>query len=255
MRPLQPGRQMLRALAALLLVLAATASRAGSASYAVSLGGDAIEATWHWPEGRAPTGLVLLQHGFMRRCANLRTLAAAMADAGHWVLCLNADMAGGNPLLAAALARAVNGGELRAPDGGPLPRRVVLAGHSAGAAFAVAVAAALEGLEPGRVQRLLLLDPVGLRAPVLAPVPTPLLAVLAPPLPCNAMQQALPALQGSPHARIVQLEGGTHVDAEGDDSDGLARAACAPGAPRPENVARLRELALRWLEPGPTQVR
>jgi hypothetical protein len=85
---------------------------------------------------------------------------------------------------------------------------------------------------------------VGLRAPL----QPPLLAVLAPPMRCNAMQQALPALQGSPHAVVVQLApGATHMDAEGDDTDAVARAACTPGLPQAANVTLVRELALRWL--------
>jgi pimeloyl-ACP methyl ester carboxylesterase len=232
------------ALAALSLLLCAPGANAGSASYAVGLGGSELEATWHWPDGRAAASLVLLQHGFTRRCANLRGLASAISEAGHLVLCLNADMAGGNPHLAGQLAGALQRGEITAPDGGVLPQRLVLGGHSAGAAFAAAVAAALETGTPGRVERLLLLDPVGLRAPP----PQPLLAILAPPMRCNALQQALPALLRAPRAELVQLKpGATHMDAEGNDTDAVARAACSPGEPQAQNVALVRELALGWL--------
>jgi pimeloyl-ACP methyl ester carboxylesterase len=238
------GRHVRRALAALSLALCALGAGAGSASYPVNIAGSEVEATWHWPDDRAAASVVLLQHGFTRRCANLRGLASAISEAGHLVLCLNADMAGGNTRLAAQLANAMQRGALLAPDGGALPRRVVLGGHSAGAAFAALVAAELGRSEPGRVESLLLLDPVGLRLPL----QQPLLAIVAPPMRCNAMQQALPALSRSPQAEVVQLaQGAAHIDAEGDDTDALARAACAPGEPQPANVLLLRELVLRWL--------
>jgi pimeloyl-ACP methyl ester carboxylesterase len=232
-----------RTLAALFLVLAGAGASAGSASYGIDVGGQEIEASWHWPEA-SPQGLVLLQHGFSRRCANLRGLASAIAGSGWLVLCLNADMAGGNPRLARTFAQALLQGRVVAPDGGPLPQRWVAAGHSAGGAFAKALTAALAVAQPGRVARLLLLDPVGVTA-----VPaTPTLALLAPPMACNTMQQSLPALLAAPGAEVFQLPAdATHMDAEGEDTDAIARAACSPREPQPANVALLREIARRWI--------
>lgn len=230
-------------LAALFLVLAGAGAQAGSASYAIDVGGQEIEASWHWPDGPAQ-GLVLLQHGFSRRCANLRGLASAMADGGWLVLCLNADMAGGNPPLAGTFAKALLAGRIAAPDGGPLPQRWVAAGHSAGGAFATTLAMAITSAQPARVERLLLLDPVG----VVALPRTPTLALLALPMACNAKQQSLPALLIAPNADVFQMPpDATHMDAEGEDTDAIARAACTPGEPQPANVRLLRELALRWI--------
>lgn len=234
---------MPRTLAALFLVLAAAGAHAGSAGYAIEVGGQEVEASWHWPDGPAQ-GLVLLQHGFSRRCANLRGLASTMAGAGWQVLCLNADMAGGNPRLARSFARALLQGRIAAPDGGPLPQRWVAAGHSAGGAFATALAVAITASQPARVERVLLLDPVGVTTMPGAPT----LALLAPPMACNARQQSLPALMAAPDAGVYQMPpDATHMDAEGEDTDAIARAACKPGEPQPANVALLRALALHWL--------
>lgn len=234
---------MRRTLAALLLALAGAGAQAGAASYPIDVGGQEIEASWHWPDGPAQ-GLVLLQHGFSRRCANLRGLASAMADSGWLVLCLNADMASGNPRLAGVFARALLQGRIVAPDGGPLPQRWVAAGHSAGGAFAARLTTAIAAAQPGRVERMLLLDPVG----VTALPATPTLALLAPPMACNAMQQSLPALLAAPNAEVLQLAfEATHMDAEGEHTDAIARAACKPGEPQPANVRLLRELAQRWI--------
>jgi hypothetical protein len=232
-----------RTLAALFLALAGAGAQAGAASYAIDVAGQEIEASWHWPDAPAQ-GLVLLQHGFSRRCANLRGLASAMAGEGWLVLCLNADMAGGNPRLSRSFAQALLQGRIAAPDGGPLPQRWVAAGHSAGGAFATTLAAAITAAQPGRIERMLLLDPVGVKT-----VPdTPSLALLAPPMACNARQQSLPALLAASGAGVFQLPSdATHMDAEGEDTDAIARAACKPGELQPANVALLRELALRWI--------
>ena len=61
--------------------------------------GQRLDAEWHLPAA-VPAGLVLVQHGFARRCANLRTTARRLADQGAMTLCIDAEMAGGNPALA-----------------------------------------------------------------------------------------------------------------------------------------------------------
>ena len=76
----------------------------------------------------------------------------------------------------------------------------------------------------------------------------PLHATLAPPVPCNARPQARPALQAGGVA-LVEPAGATHVDAEGEDSDGLAVRACREGPPRAEAVAALRRWAAGALGP------
>jgi hypothetical protein len=238
----------------------------------------AVDAEWHLPGdagsgGVAADSLVVLQHGFGRRCANLRTLAAALAAAGHATVCLNADVARGNPVLAQAWARRLlqrpepaPGGEgpsdaIARPDGLPLPARLVVAGHSVGGHFA-AIAGETIALEaPQRLAGVLLLDPVAASAhfaSALAAISDagrrPVLALLAEPSGCNAQGNARPSLLAvQARARAsgysgevgVTVEGGTHGDAEGPDTDRLASWTC--GVPQPVAVAAVRTLAVRWI--------
>lgn len=216
-------------------------------------------AHWYLPAGEA-TGLVVFQHGFTRRCANLRETTRRFMAAGLMALCIDAPMAGGNPALADSLARALAGG-LAAPGGRAVPGRIVVAGHSAGAVFAVTLGATLDAIAPERLAGALLFDPVagegfeaGLRA-VAAGGRRPVLALLAPPHRCNAGSNALPALRrleqetrdaGSGTVAVVPLaEGATHADVEGKDTDALAEWAC--GRVWPSHTEMLRVLAIAWL--------
>lgn len=227
----------------------------------LELGGVALDAEWHLPRAE-PAAWLLLQHGFARRCANLRGTAARLAaEAGVATLCVNAEMAGGAPALAAALARWLASPDARAPDGRAAPARLIVGGHSAGGLFAARVGAELARSQPQRLAGALLLDPVGgaALADALAAVSAqgrrPVLAVLAPASPCNAQQLGAAALRGVRAAALsagrdgfvgVELAGGTHVDAEGGDTEALAVRACREGWPKPGNVAALRALAVHW---------
>ncbi|MBX3603259.1 MAG: alpha/beta hydrolase [Rubrivivax sp.] len=227
----------------------------------LELGGVALDAEWHLPRAE-PAAWLLLQHGFARRCANLRGTAARLAaDAGVATLCVNADMAGGAPALAAALAGWLASPDARAPDGRAAPAPLIVGGHSAGGLFAARVGAELAHTQPQRLAGALLLDPVGgpALAQALAAVSAqgrrPVLAVVAPPSPCNAGQLGAATLRGVQAAARaagrdgfigVELAGGTHLDAEGGDSEALAVRACREGWPKPENVAALRALAVHW---------
>ena len=132
----------------------------------LALAGERVSVEWHLPPASAapPRGLVTLQHGFMRQCHHLRGTAAAIARAGLATLCLNTSVAGGNPALAHRLADALAGGQVRLPDGRELPARIVVAGFSAGAHFAVVLGARLVDVAPARVAGAVLLDPVAGRA-------------------------------------------------------------------------------------------
>lgn len=236
-------------LAALLLCLTTAFARAEPVFHTLTLGSETFDTEWHTPAAKA-SGLVLLQHGFGRRCANLRGTARVLADAGLLVLCLNGDMARGNPALAAAYARALLAGEVPSPDGMPLPAPVVVAGHSAGGLFAAHLGQAIAIAEPRRLAGVLLLDVVGgdaLRDALAALSPRPVLAIVAPPSPCNARQQALPVLRAlSRNLEIIDPgPSATHLDAEGEDSERVAIWACREGPPLAANVALLRHHARR----------
>lgn len=273
-----PGRWPARPAVRRWLFTAALALSAGAAAAAtgpqplfgqLEWRGESLDTEWHLPpDGAAPRAWVLVQHGFARRCANLRHTAAHLAaHAGVATLCVNADMAHAAPALAQALAQWWVGPHAVAPDGRAAPAQAVVGGHSAGGAFAAQVGAALHRLAPQRLAGALLFDPVGGQAlaEALSAVGDagrrPVRAVWAPPAPCNAQQRALPALQrvqseargeaqgeGPGDFGMVELASGTHVDAEGEDTEAVAVRACRQGRPRPENTAALRAWAAHWLD-------
>lgn len=129
----------------------------------IALEAQPLAAHWYLPPAEAPA-LVVLQHGFTRGCANLRETTRRLMVEGLMALCVDVPMAGGNPALAEALARHLAGVQVT-PDGRAVPRQVVVAGHSAGAVFALALGARLEALAPGRLRGALLIDPVAPLAP------------------------------------------------------------------------------------------
>jgi alpha-beta hydrolase superfamily lysophospholipase len=226
----------------------------------LTLDGRSHEVEWALPDGPA-RGLVLLEHGYSRQCANLRGTMRALLAEGLMVLCVNVKMPAGRPALADAVAARLAGG-LQAPGGRAVPDRIVVAGHSAGAAFALRVGSTLALRAPRRLAGALLLDPVA--TPDFGPDllrladggARPVRVVSANASGCNAHHSAYPALRllraqvlragGDGFLGLQLTEGSTHLDAEGEDSDALARLACGGEAPRAANVQALRWLAARW---------
>lgn len=221
-----------------------------------------ITTEWQLPDGE-PRGWVLLQHGFARQCANLRSTARRLAHGGLATLCLQADMAEGAPALAKAIAHAMQRGDptpLRPPGSTGAGQPWVLAGHSAGALFAARVAQALAHAAPERVAGLILLDPVGgssladALAAVVKQGRLPVRALLAPPSRCNAQQMALPVLlraQAISAPGLVRLQypaGASHLDAEGEDTERLAVWMCGEGWPDATRTEDLRTLLLTWVD-------
>ncbi|MBG6079994.1 alpha/beta hydrolase [Rubrivivax gelatinosus] len=225
---------------------------------ALEIGGRAYAAEWALPVGE-PQALLVLEHGFTRSCANLRETTRRIAREGLATLCIDADMAHGNPDLADAMAKALLG-TVTLPDGRPLPRRIVVGGHSAGAAFAARLGWRLDAAAPERLAGALLLDPVPVEgfADQLRAVSQggqrPVLAIAAAPSGCNAEQVAMPVLRqlrdeaaAAGHDSVTDVRmgaGSTHVDAEGEDSDWVGRTFC--GTPQKVNVERVRTLAASW---------
>jgi hypothetical protein len=241
-----------------------TRAEAGTVTLAFSQfehAGAVHDVEWQLPAA-APGAWLLLQHGFARRCANLRATAAHLARAGVATLCVNADMGGGSPALADALAAWLADPKAASPDGRPAAPRLIVAGHSAGALFALRVGRPLAAAQPGRLAGALLWDPVGgaALADALSAVAMggqrPVLALLAPPLRCNAAQSARPALvraqrearaAGGHGALVVEFgPGATHVDIEGEDTEAIAVWACGDGWPRTASTAVQRAMAARW---------
>ena len=80
----------------------------------LSIGGTSYSVDWYLPSGTA-SGLMLLEHGFFRTCPNLRGTSKAIMEKGVMVLCVNADMTGGNPTLGRALGDLLASRELAPP--------------------------------------------------------------------------------------------------------------------------------------------
>lgn len=224
------------------------------------IGGNLYDVAWGLPAG-APVGLAVVEHGFTRRCANIAGTLEALVAQGLVTLCVDANMTAGNPQLADALAQLLVAG-VSTPDGGPVPERIVVGGHSAGGAFAVRLGFTLAQLAPQRLAGAVLFDPVAaagfsdqIRA-LSEGGARPVRSLSALPGGCNAQLNALPGLRAvaadaaaagaDPFIGVQLTDRSTHVDAEGSDSDVFAWAACRQGPPRPANVRTLRELAAVW---------
>ncbi len=225
----------------------------------ITIDRSAYTAHWYRPTV-PPTALIVFQPGFSRRCANLRSTTDHLVRTGVIALCLDASMARGNHALADSLARILAHG-LTMPDGRTLPDRIIVAGHSAGAAFAARLGMQLSHLAPARLAGALLFDPVAAQGftddinAISSGGRRPVRAVIAQSDGCNANLNALQALRD---VRLSALHAGrdgfvgvqlirdsTHVDVEGEDSDWIGILAC--GRPLPANVALLRQLATQWL--------
>ncbi|MCK7500812.1 MAG: alpha/beta hydrolase [Comamonadaceae bacterium] len=189
----------------------------------------------------------------------LRETARRISAQGLATLCIDADMSRGNPRLADAMAEELLS-RMQLPDGRPLPQRIVVGGHSAGAAFAARLGWRIDTIAPDRLAGALLLDPVPvtgfteqLRA-VSNGGERPVLAIAAAASGCDADLSVLPALRTvraeagaagrDAFVGVLMGPGSTHVDAEGEDSDWIGRTVC--GEPLPTNVERVRTLASQW---------
>lgn len=228
----------------------------------LEIDGRTYDVTWGVPTG-APLALAVVEHGFTRRCDNLRGTLDAWVAAGLLTLCIDAPMTGGNPALADALAALMVGEGLLGPDGLPVPARTVVGGHSAGGAFAVRLGWQLAQQAPDRIAGAVLFDPVGAGGGFVEQLrglagfgQRPVLAVTANASACNAQNNAYPGLRavaaddvaagGDGFVGVQLLQSSTHVDAEGSDGNALGWVACRQGPPRPANVRTLRQLTAAW---------
>jgi dienelactone hydrolase len=235
-----------------------------------------VSADWWFPD-RDPVGLVWLQHGFTRKPAHVRGLAAVLAEqvaavvvapaissrfvsrSGYWI---------NGPRLHDAITRLLTDGRsrLEASAGAAsgradlvLPERLVLAGHSAGGNLAAAVAGrlAVAGHDGGpatdALAGVVMFDGVDHGGAIgvaldrlVGASDRPVWTIAAPDSRCNAGGKGTVILQRERAGRFVgvRLEGGTHIDAEGSDSGRAARLVC--GTPTIENVDALRVLAVDW---------
>lgn len=230
-----------------------TATKIGSTSYSTD---------WYLPNGTA-SGLMLLQHGFSRKCSNLRNTSRAIAEKGVMVLCINADMSGGNTNLANLLGDALTARNIAPPAGAALPQNYIVGGHSAGGQFASTVGARLDANNYARLKGAVMFDPVaatGFSANLAAIADgggRPVLSIAARPNLANSTNNSFGALKDLANTFVgVQLVwtgfnagapfgGSCHTDVEGENGDliGDAGSSCVPHATQ---TARLRDFGSTW---------
>jgi hypothetical protein len=228
----------------------------------LTVGGTSYSVDWYLPKG-TPVGLMLLEHGFSRGCGNLRGTSKAIMEKGLVVLCLNADMSGGNPGLGNALGDLLASRAFALPGARPVPTAYLVGGHSAGGHFASVVGARLAAKGYAGLKGAVLFDPVAsdgftanLQA-ISANGARPVLSVAARPTVANLSNNSFGALKDLANPFVgVQLVwagysflgpygGSCHTDVEGENTDliGSAGSLCSPNATQ---TARLRDLGSTW---------
>lgn len=228
----------------------------------LTVGGTSYNVDWYLPNGTA-SALMTLQHGFSRGCGNLRSTSKAIAEKGVMVLCLNADMSGGNPGLGAALGDTLAARALTPPLGKALPQNYIVGGHSAGGHFASAVGARLAAVGYPNFKGAVLFDAVAsdgfsanLQA-ISAGGARKVLQVAARPNLANLSNNSFGALRDLPGEYVgiqlvwtgfilgVPYGGSCHTDVEGENGDliGNTAAGCTPNSTQ---VSRLRDFGSNW---------
>ncbi len=228
----------------------------------LSVAGTSYSVDWYLPDTTA-SALMVLQHGFSRNCAHLRGTSKAIADKGVMVLCLNADMTGGNATLAGQVGDLLAARTLTPPGGRALPTRYLAGGHSAGGHFASALGARLDALDYPDLAGAVLFDPVadsGFTAnleAISAGGTREVLAVTARPSVTNLFNNSHGALVDlvNPYVGLqlvwekytfgVPIGGSCHIDVEGENTDliGIVGAGCSANATQ---TARLRDFGSTW---------
>jgi len=228
----------------------------------LTIGGTSYNVDWYLPNGTA-TALMTLQHGFSRGCGNLRNTSKAIAEKGVMVLCLNADMSGGNEALGNAFGDLLNSRAITPPAGKPLPVNYIVGGHSAGGQFATVVGARLAANGYANLKGAILFDAVAaggysanLQA-ISAGGSRKVLEVAARPNVGNLSNNGFGGLKDLPGEYVgIQLVwtgfflgipygGSCHTDVEGENGDIIGNTAvlCTPNSTQ---VARLRDFGSNW---------
>ena len=225
------------------------------------VGGTSYNVDWYIPSGPA-SALVTDQHGFSRGCGNQRDTSKRMMAAGVMVFCMNADVSGGAPRTAEALAEALVYSGQSAPGGITIPYKIIVGGHSAGGHFASRLGWKLNQIAPDRLKGAILFDPVaagGFSENIYGISQNgwrPVYAITSRSNPCNLFNNAHEALRNARNAAIANGRDGfvgiqltyrsTHVDSEGNNTDLLGPSACLQAAPKSYNTAYLRDLSSQW---------
>lgn len=228
----------------------------------LTVGGTSYNVDWYLPSTPA-AALMTYQHGFSRGCGNHRDSSKRIMARGVMVLCLNANVSGGNPDLGAKLADLIASRTMVAPGGVAVPANTIVGGHSAGGHFASAVGARLAQVGYPYLKGAMLFDPVaagGFTNNLVAISnygQRPVYAITANGGLCNQFNNAYGALrQISNSARASGRDGfvglqltsnSTHVDSEGNNTDFIGYSACLNLPPKTANTAYLRDLSAAWV--------
>jgi pimeloyl-ACP methyl ester carboxylesterase len=229
----------------------------------LTIGGTSYSVDWYQPNATA-SGLMLLEHGFSRNCGHLRGSSKAIAQKGLAVLCVNADMSGGNEALGNALGDLLTARTITPPNSKPLPVNYIVGGHSAGGHFASVVGARLAANGYANLKGAVLFDPVAsgnftanLEA-ISANGTRPVLSVAARPSITNLTNNSFGALETLAtnyvgiqlvwekyNLGVFPVGGSCHTDVEGENTDfiGTAGALCSPNATQ---TSRLRDFGSTW---------
>jgi pimeloyl-ACP methyl ester carboxylesterase len=229
----------------------------------LTIGGTSYSVDWYLPNGTA-SALMNLQPGFSRNCGHLRGTSKSIAEKGVMVLCVNADMTGGNPGLAATFGTLLNSRAITPPASKPLPVKYIVGGHSAGGHFASALGAQLTTLGYANLKGAILFDAVAAGgfsanlAAISANGTRPVLSVAARPSITNLTNNQFGALADLTNNYVgIQLVwekfnlgifpvgGSCHTDVEGENTDiiGTAGALCSPNSTQ---TARARDFGSTW---------
>lgn len=209
-----------------------------------------IPLTWLRPSqsSEQPRALVIIQHGMMRNAEKMMALANELVDKNLEVLLPDLkDSQQTDPLFPEVFAKAFDKKHID-NQSQTLPRKILMAGFSAGARFLTHVAGFLYQKQRD-IRGVLMLDPVvgDLPEQQLGPrLPLPYFAILAKPSRCNADGNAFPLFEsGRFEAHGFRLKTASHCDFEGRSSDALCYMYC--GASPRTNAEAVQLFATEWI--------
>ncbi|ULE31581.1 Ig-like domain-containing protein [Mycobacterium sp. IDR2000157661] len=232
--------------------------------------GYTVPATWYFPnKDEPPVGVVYLQHGFYRSSANVSALARELAESTNSVV-VTPDISSnyfdpyniwGSPIQRAVASmfsgdRAALTASASAAAGYSvtLPKQVVLAGHSAGGTVVSAAAGYMaDSGDASALKAVILYDSVDTRearvglAKLSGVNAVPVYLIAAQPCSCNYGGQHAYNTLTSPPSNFtgIMLDGGGHLDAEGETTNWYATFFC--GAAQPNNAAAVRNITASWV--------
>jgi hypothetical protein len=228
----------------------------------LAIGGSSYSVDWYMPNA-TPSALMLVEHGFSRNCTRQRNTSKAIMEKGLMVLCINANMSGGNPALGNALGDLLTSRAFTLPGGRAIPTKYIVGGHSAGGHFASVVGARLHANGYAGLKGAVMFDPVAADgfganlAAISAGGTREVLSIAARPAAINSQNNSFGPLRDIANTFVgVQLlwtsysgtsgvGGSCHTDSEGENGNGIGNFAsgCTPTATQ---TARLRDLSSNW---------